>query len=396
MNMRNDYLSGPYNKTVRVSSGSGRPAGRPERPHAGGGYNRGYGGGYKKGNEKRGIPVALAFAIDILAAGLIFLVFFLTQFMYSGSSEEDNTSPSDEVSIASVAPDDTQSPAEVSPTEETSASASASASAAPSSADPNDWRAKFADKLSQDGKVHQQNTADTWTYQSPNIYVNITKKKDKKVVYFVTDIYIADIKYFKTWYTDDWGSRRFTVDALKKADGVVGINGDFYAQNGGLTIRNGKYVAYQKSASDQLVMYTDGTMQTFTAANFDYKSVKAQAPDKVYQVWGFGPMLLKNGQPMTKFNSTVAKSDWNARTAIGYFEPGHYCFVTVDGRQKGYSEPGYSCTQLSNLMYTLGCKVAFNLDGGGSAQFAFMGNELNHACQGKRKNYDILYIADKA
>ncbi len=39
---------------------------------------------------------------------------------------------------------------------------------------------------------------------------------------------------------------------------------------------------------------------------------------------------------MTEFNSTLGKA--NPRTAVGNYEPGHYCFLVVDGRQPGYSD----------------------------------------------------------
>jgi beta-lactamase regulating signal transducer with metallopeptidase domain len=251
--------------------------------------------------------------------------------------------------------------------------------------DPNDWRVKFAGKFSSDGQVHQ----DAHSYQSPNIYVNITKGEDNGVAYFVTDIFITDIKYFRTWYADNSSSRLFVVDALKQESGVVGINGDLYTMNGGLTIRNSQNVAYKKSSFDELVMYSDGTMKTI-AAGYNPDEIKVQAP---YQTWGLGPMLLdKDGQPMTDFNSPVTGPN-NPRTAIGYYEPGHYCFVTVDGRQKGYSS-GYSMAQLSQLMYKLQCKVAFSFDGGGSTQLAFIGKEYNKPCDNRRKASDIVYITD--
>jgi len=262
--------------------------------------------------------------------------------------------------------------------------------------DPNSWRAKFADKFSADGQVHQQTNADSWIYQSPNISVTVTKHTEGKTIYFVTDIYVADIKYFRTWYgfiPNEQKTRKYVVDALQEVGGVVAINGDYYERNGGLTIRNGQYITFQDSKLDELVMYNDGTMQAFAGRDFDRESVKAQAPDLVYQVWGFGPMLLDaNGNPLEEFNSTVNPE--NPRTAIGYYEPGHYCFLTLDGRQPGYSK-GYTLKQLAQLMHDLGCRLAFNLDGGGSSQLAFMGSEINSPCEGKRPDYDIIYITDQ-
>jgi exopolysaccharide biosynthesis protein len=126
-----------------------------------------------------------------------------------------------------------------------------------------------------------------------------------------------------------------------------------------MVVRNGKLYRETESSADVLVMNYDGTMQTFSPDEFDMEKIKSEG---AYQVWTFGPMLLKDGQPMTKFNSTV--TGLNPRTAVGYFEPGHYCFVVVGGRQEGYSE-GYTMVQLSQLMYDLGCTTAYNLDGAG-------------------------------
>jgi exopolysaccharide biosynthesis protein len=55
---------------------------------------------------------------------------------------------------------------------------------------------------------------------------------------------------------------------------------------------------------------------------------------KVWQIFYFGPMLLdEEGHAMKKFNSDV--NPVNPRSVIGYYEPGHYCFLVVDGRQPG-------------------------------------------------------------
>ena len=50
--------------------------------------------------------------------------------------------------------------------------------------------------------------------------------------------------------------------------------------------------------------------------------------------------------------------------------------------------------QMSQLFYDLGCKVAFNLDGGGSAAMAFMGKIANKPTSNYRKVDDMLYITD--
>jgi exopolysaccharide biosynthesis protein len=137
-------------------------------------------------------------------------------------------------------------------------------------------------------------------------------------------------------------------------------------------------------------MYNDGSMETIPNSQFNMNEIKNKAP---YQVWGFGPILLTNGQPATKFNSPDTIGGANPRTAIGYYEPGHYCFVSVDGRST--ASKGYKLADLANLFYNLGCKEAFNLDGGGSSAMGFMGKIISNPCSDYRKTYDMIYITDK-
>ena len=111
----------------------------------------------------------------------------------------------------------------------------------------------------------------------------------------------------------------------------------------------------------------------------------------VWQTWNFGPMLLdENGDPLTVFNSPDHIEEDNPRAVIGYYEPGHYCFVLVDGRQRGYSM-GLTLEQLTVLMKDLGCTRAYNLDGGISAQLAWHSKRINHP-GANRSLADILYI----
>jgi exopolysaccharide biosynthesis protein len=76
---------------------------------------------------------------------------------------------------------------------------------------------------------------------------------------------------------------------------------------------------------------------------------------------------------------------------IGYYEPGHYAFVIVDGRTKYYSE-GMTFTEVSAFMAELGCKVAYNLDGGQSAQMVLEDNLVNMPANGGRRVGDIIYL----
>ena len=155
-------------------------------------------------------------------------------------------------------------------------------------------------------------------------------------------------------------------------------------------IRNG--VVYDKklySNWDLCFLYRDGTMETMAAEDYQAKNLRVD----IWQAWQFGPSLLdSDGHALSDFPKSQIRVA-NPRTVIGYYEPGHYCFVTVDGRQGKYSG-GMTLAELASLMESLGCKVAFNLDGGESAVLYWNGKIFNSPFDGGRSISDIIYFRE--
>ncbi len=100
---------------------------------------------------------------------------------------------------------------------------------------------------------------------------------------------------------------------------------------------------------------------------------------------GGGPTLIKNGQINITYNeevfwgSGVGLDNGDPRTAVGYTADHHVLLMVVDGRQS--ASVGVSLPQLANILQSLGCVEAMNLDGGGSTQMA-VGNKLINLPQG--------------
>ena len=140
------------------------------------------------------------------------------------------------------------------------------------------------------------------------------------------------------------------------------------------------------------VLYYDGTMRTFSPGDF---SLDQAIADGAYQAWTFGPMLLDDqGQPIPdeRLNTSKNIRRANPRAGIGYYEPGHYCFVVVDGRTDDAS--GLTLEQFSQLFADLGCKAAYNMDGGRSAEMYYNGSVLNDPYKGGRSVSDCLIIRE--
>ena len=137
-------------------------------------------------------------------------------------------------------------------------------------------------------------------------------------------------------------------------------------------------------------MYYDGTMDTYLANEIKASEILEKDP---YQAWCFGPELLdEKGNSKTHFNTSVASN--NPRAAIGYYSPGHYCFVVVDGRDKKHSY-GLDMQDLSKLFEDMGCIKAYNLDGGATAVLSTAKGMINQRKNDDRECSDIIYIVDR-
>jgi exopolysaccharide biosynthesis protein len=237
------------------------------------------------------------------------------------------------------------------------------------------------------------------SYSSPNTSITVSKKVlgsgNSTITYYIADVYIADISLFRTGFAGNTygkGLRDSLVDMDVFYDALVSVAGDYYGNHDdGVVIRNGVVYRSEKTQEDICVLYYDGTMETFSPGEFDIDRAVANG---AWQAWTFGPMLLKgNGEQMTSFNTTSYLTKNHPRTAIGYYEPGHYCFVVIDGRDTGYSS-GMTLTQMSGLFASLGCRAAYNLDGGKSAVMVYSDAVVNQPDGGGRELSDCVYIAE--
>lgn len=254
---------------------------------------------------------------------------------------------------------------------------------------PKDFAEVFPDKFT-DGKVIKNSSG----YQSANINVSLKRFESDDVVFYVADIYVRDVSYLVTAFAQGRygkGVRGWTRNIANDIGAIIAINGDYYGgRDDGIVIRNGElYRTDPYPSRDVCVLFWDGTMETYGTSKFN---AQAAIDNGAYQAWNFGPRLLdENGKAKTRFNSDVGPS--NPRTALGYYEPGHYCFVVVDGRTK--SSGGMRLTELAALMEQLGCTRAYNMDGGNTSVMVAGGQIVNNPSGGGRPTTDIIAIVDK-
>lgn len=238
-----------------------------------------------------------------------------------------------------------------------------------------------------DGTIEQTENS----YRSANVSVSWTRHEDRSndglVVYYVADIWLRSSEYLRTAYVTN--GYRSVHDMAAESNAILAIDGDYaFSREYGPIVRNGAFLR-DTGFDDILVYYTDGSMRIFRGNAFD---MDAELEKGAVQVWSFGPALLDaEGKSIDKFNTNIA--GLNPRAALGYYEPGHYCFVVVDGRGENGSR-GYKLEELSRLFESLGCTLAYNFDGGKSAVMVWDGDTtVNTPADGGRNVTDILYIA---
>lgn len=244
--------------------------------------------------------------------------------------------------------------------------------------------AKFANKFSD--TVISTDTE----YKSPDISIELSYhsydsgvtdgsengkhvKYGTMVSYVLADVYIKDVTQLQTHFamnTYGAGYMQKLPDMSAAIGSVFAVNGDSYSnnrhKNSGTIIRNGIVYRAQPANEETCVLYRDGSMKIFSPQEFDPQQA---IRDGAWQTWVFGPGLLdENGHARSDYLTWDYIRESHPRTAIGYYEPGHYCFLVADGRKVNECR-GMYLQEMGAVFETLGCKAAYNLDGG---QCAFM------------------------
>lgn len=232
-------------------------------------------------------------------------------------------------------------------------------------------------------------------YEDDNCAILLKKYHEYDSNIYVAEVSVANVSYLQSVFAHDIYGKNITdttSNIAREAGAILAVNGDFYgAQENGYVIRNGVlYRDVPDLNGTDLILYYDGTMGV--AAE---KDVTAQEllDSGAWQVYSFGPELIGYGTGVSDdfSRSGYAIESYNPRTAIGYIEPFHYMLVTADGRSKG--NMGLTFDQLAEFMELIGCKLAYNLDGGGSATMVFQGELVNSPSDGKERSVsDIVSI----
>ena len=238
-------------------------------------------------------------------------------------------------------------------------------------------------------------TDNSYTSDTITITIQTLERYDTRV--YVADVVLRDAACLRTAVANGTFGRNvrsLTSEMAVENNAILAVNGDYYGfRDSGFVMRQGylyRDEAQQGTDYEDLVIYADGLLEVVMESQSD---AAALAEAGAVQIFSFGPGLIQNGEITVTEDSEVGRSmASNPRTAIGQIEPLHYILAVSDGRIE--ESAGLSLLELAQVMSELGCRTAYNLDGGGSSTMWFMGKIINHPSDswGERSVSDIVYV----
>ena len=245
-------------------------------------------------------------------------------------------------------------------------------------------------------------------YTSSNTSITIARAStgsgSDALTYYTADVVASDATVVRSAFANNEYGTNITArpsEIAAEHNAVLAVNGDYYGfRTDGILIRNGA-VYRDDGVRDGLAFYTDGRCEIYDETSTD---AQALLDAGVWNTLSFGPALVNAGQIPAGIDEVEVDTNFGnhsiqgnqPRTALGWVGTGHYMLVVVDGRDEGYSR-GATMTELARIMADLGCRVAYNLDGGGSSAMYWNGGIINRPSNGgERATSDILYIAQGA
>ena len=251
------------------------------------------------------------------------------------------------------------------------------------------------------GRSFADNETFVGEYKSDKVKIGVSNVRDGDLSYYICDIVVSSPKDFHTAFAagkitgTDYPSR-----IAASAGAGFAVNGDFCGfRSYGIIIREGGMYRNKKADGWDLC-YLNKYGDLIVCKN-DKQDGKNLADEGVLQSWCFGPTLVEDYRALTKdeFNTPdLSRRAREPRTAIGQVDELHYIFLVVDAKRVrngvGWNTVGgMTFEELANTFKGLGCKTAYNLDGGGSTTMYLNGRVANEPCMdGERAVSDIIYF----
>lgn len=223
---------------------------------------------------------------------------------------------------------------------------------------------------------------DTTTYEGETIQITIDQWcyafNRTSLRFFVANVYVDDPAQLQTAFAGEEYSKsnsEATSAIAERHDAILAVNGDYYnyKDKNGLVIRNGVLYRDEASTRDQLLIMNDGTFVALPRGTYNAGEGQKYIDEGVVQSFTFGPLLVNDGAAVEL--------------------PEKYIISTKDTIRDGWSDKGMTLQELQQVFVEQGCKVAYNLDGGGSATMVLGDQRVNKTSGSRERDVsDIVYF----
>ncbi len=217
---------------------------------------------------------------------------------------------------------------------------------------------------------------DLWSYESPELIVEIEKKMLYDCDVFVAHIYLSDMMQMFSGFAKDRlppiGTQ--TIEEISNIyKSVLAISGDYFIKSENKyhspIIKNGKVI--REKISSNILAQLPTKLMIFR--KFEQISTEMLIERKVENTFGFGPVLVLEGEIYPDVYTHKLKRPY-PRCGIGEIEPGHLLVILVDETNE---TDGVTLAQFAKIFKDNGATLAFNLDAGKTPSMVFMGVPIN-------------------
>lgn len=212
----------------------------------------------------------------------------------------------------------------------------------------------------------------------------------------------ADIRFDATIGTRGRLERLSKINGEPKSDEypIAKVNGGFFAMNGstefiGSFVDEGLY--YQGSSYYYPTLVYWKNSNTLSVEHHATQERHAFYQKNAWWAIGVPWTLVVDGKVNYTYDRKTLIANFGhpyqraPRTLIGQKADGTIVWVVVDGRK--VNSLGFTIDHSANLMVELGCKIAVNVDGGGSSEMIVNGSIVNRPSDGCERAIGTAFMA---
>ncbi len=249
-------------------------------------------------------------------------------------------------------------------------------------------------------------------YQDESIHLTVYHKNRKPkssreptVCRWIT-IQVADASQLRTAMSMDSYDDPGTVGAstlAKHVNALVALNGDYFKYNydKGYVLRQGVFYRDALDGTwDSLIIDDQGDFHSVLEATSESMAAKLSELEAdgrfPVNVFTFGPVLIEDGQIVRDESEFPKELHYPtlATQRIALLQLGHLEYAVVEIDSDGGNGTGMNLGELARFILEIypDCKMAYNLDGGGSTHLVVNGKKIHKTVSGRPVS-DIIYFA---